>query len=125
MSETPTEVPTGTGPEEPTTPVESPAPAEAPATSAPSEPAPDDGIDHGTEWDQKPPTSEQSEAERQGEESAGEGREPGDFVGISPAAYDKVGAKAVDLDRQSAYLPSEDVDLTKGADGARTPFVEA
>jgi len=57
-------------------------------------------------------------------EAAGEDREPGDFVGISPAAFDKVGAKAVDLDRQSAYLPQEDEDLSAGVEGARTPYVE-
>lgn len=59
----------------------------------------------------------------QAKDATPEGREPGDFVGISPAATDKVAAKAVDLDRQAAYLPSKDEDLTN-PEGGRTPFVE-
>lgn len=59
----------------------------------------------------------------QAKDATPEGREPGDFAGISPAATDKVAAKAVDLDRQAAYLPSKDEDLTN-PEGGRTPFVE-
>lgn len=59
----------------------------------------------------------------QAKDATPEGREPGDFAGISPAATDKVAAKAVDLDRQGAYLAKDDEDLTN-PEGGRTPFVE-
>jgi hypothetical protein len=58
----------------------------------------------------------------QAKDATPEGREPGDFTGMSPAATDKIAAKAIDLDRQSAYLPTEDKDLSNP--GGRTPFVE-